>query len=67
MDKFKELELFEQMEIMGGQDLYWMESMDEFTGSWQFKTINAIKDVSDFFSGIGDGFLSGFNNASKYW
>jgi len=67
MDKFKELSFEEITFINGGMDSTSMQPIKDASGTWWWKGLSAMADVADFVSGLGDGFLGGFSQASKSW
>ncbi|MEN2284460.1 hypothetical protein AAGF08_20110 [Algoriphagus sp. SE2] len=67
MEKFKELSSEEINFINGGMDSVAMQPVQDASETWWWKGLVLMNDASDFISGLGDGFLKGFDTTNKQW
>lgn len=66
MDKFKELSIEDMQEVQGGNFISW--SPLNYTTKFAAESVYpALCEAADFVSGLGEGFLDGFSQASKSW
>lgn len=63
MEKLEELGYTDLIEVNGGD----LGPVDQLFDPWWMRSLSAIHDAADLFSGFGDGFIQGFKETNQKW